>query len=65
MSIINVSGKFIENETIQSGDNQAVINSITQPDLIPNSGNFIYIDYRKPISRAEDQKEKIRIILQF
>lgn len=65
MSLINVRGKFREQESIQSGDFQSIIEKIEMPDLIRDSGDFVYIDYRRPISRAEDQKEKIRIILQF
>lgn len=65
LSIINVKGNFVPSETIKDGDVQAVVNSVEEPDLIRDTGNFVYIDYRKPISRAEDQKEKIRIILQF
>ena len=65
MSLINVKGNFTLEESIQCGDYQAVVKSIELPDLVRDSGDFVYIDYRKPISRAEDQKEKIRIILQF
>lgn len=63
--VTNVHGKFVDTETIQIKSNQAIIQKITPPDLVENSGEFVYIDYRRPISRAEDQKEKIRIILQF
>lgn len=63
--VTNVHGKFVDTETIQIKENQATIQKITPPDLVENSGEFVYIDYRHPISRAEDQKEKIRIILQF
>lgn len=65
LSVINVEGNFIESETIQCKEQQSIIQQIKLPDLVRDTGNFIYIDYRKPISRAEDQKEKIRIILQF
>lgn len=65
MSVINVKGQFKEQESIQSGDFQSIIEKIELPDLVRDSGDFVYIDYRRPISRAEDQKEKIRIILQF
>ena len=65
MLVNNVRGEFILSETIKCNNIQVTINSITLPDLIRDTGNFVYIDYRKPISRAEDQKEKIRVILQF
>lgn len=35
------------------------------PELQPDSGNIIYIENRKPISRASDQTEDIKIIVEF
>ena len=31
----------------------------------PNSGDIIYIENRKPISRASDQTEDIKLIVEF
>jgi len=35
------------------------------PELEPDSGNIIYIENRKPISRASDQTEDIKLIVEF
>ena len=35
------------------------------PELQPDSGNIIYQENRKPISRATDQTEDIKIIVEF
>ena len=35
------------------------------PELQPDSGNIIYSENRKPISRSTDQTEDIRIIVEF
>jgi hypothetical protein len=35
------------------------------PELEPDSGNIIYQENRKPISRATDQTEDIKIIVEF
>jgi hypothetical protein len=35
------------------------------PELEPDSGNIIYIENRRPISRASDQTEDIKIIVEF
>jgi hypothetical protein len=35
------------------------------PELEPDSGNIIYIENRSPISRATDQTEDIKIVVEF
>ena len=35
------------------------------PELQPDSGNIIYIENRKPISRSSDQTEDIKLIVEF
>jgi len=35
------------------------------PEMQPDSGNIIYLENRKPISRAEDQTEDIKITIEF
>jgi hypothetical protein len=35
------------------------------PELQPDSGNIIYREQRKPISRATDQTEDIKVIVEF
>jgi hypothetical protein len=35
------------------------------PELQPDSGNIVYLEQRKPISRNTDQSEDIRLIIEF
>lgn len=42
-----------------------VVESITQPDLIKQSGQLLYIDYIQPIIRSVDQTEDFKIVLKF
>ena len=35
------------------------------PEMEPDSGDVIYIENRKPISRASDQTEDIKLIVEF
>jgi hypothetical protein len=44
---------------------QEFINGISQPEVQKYSGNIIYIDNRPSITRSTNQKEDIKIILQF
>ena len=39
--------------------------SVENPELQPNSGKVIYIENRRPISRASDQTEDIKIVVEF
>ena len=36
-----------------------------KPEVQRNSGNVIYIDNRRTISRANDQIEDIKIVIEF
>lgn len=66
ISLCNVNGNFINNETIEtSSGGLSIVSSLEEPDLVKDTGRIIYIDYRNPISRAEDQEENIRVTLEF
>lgn len=41
------------------------VNSRIDGDLVDNSGEIIYIETMRPITRNNDQTEKVRIILEF
>jgi hypothetical protein len=41
------------------------IAAITTPGLQPYSGDIIYVENRVPISRADDQIEDVKLIIQF
>jgi hypothetical protein len=35
------------------------------PELEPDSGDILYVENRRPISRASDQTEDIKIVVEF
>ena len=47
-----------------SGSGYAIGN-IAKPDLAPFTGNFLYLENRRPIARAADQVEDIKIVVEF
>jgi len=52
----------------QSGTSGSILDSadaVSSPQLIRGSGNIVYIDNRNKISRAQDQTEDFKIILEF
>jgi hypothetical protein len=53
----------INNKTYQLG--QFFINGISVPEVKKNSGNVIYVDHRPSITRSQNQRENIKIVLQF
>ena len=40
-------------------------NGYAKPEVASNSGNVVYIDNRRSISRANDQVEDIKIVIEF
>ena len=38
---------------------------IAKPEIASNSGQVVYIDNRRSISRANDQVEDIKIVIEF
>ena len=40
-------------------------NGYAKPEVAANSGNVVYIDNRRSISRANDQVEDIVIVIEF
>ena len=53
----------INNRTYYLG--QSFIGGISSPEVQKYSGNIIYVDNRPAISRSPNQKEDIKVILQF
>ena len=43
----------------------AFTNGYAKPEVQPNSGDVIYIDNRGAITRAGDQIEDIKIVIEF
>ena len=46
-------------------DSIAFSSSYANPEMHPDSGDIIYIENRRPISRASDQTEDVKIIVEF
>ncbi len=53
----------INNRTYNLG--QSFVNGVAQPEVEKYSGNIIYVDNRPSITRSTNQKEDIKVILQF
>jgi len=53
----------INNRTYSLG--QSFINGVANPEVKKYSGNIIYVDNRPSITRSQNQKEDIKVILQF
>jgi hypothetical protein len=46
-------------------NNTVFVAGYTNPELQPDSGDIIYIENRKPISRASDQTEDVKLVVEF
>lgn len=53
----------INNRTYYLG--QSFVNGVSTPEIKKYSGNIIYVDNRPSITRSSNQKEDIKVILQF
>lgn len=53
----------INNRTYRLG--QSYINGLANPEVKKHSGKIIYVDNRPAITRSQNQKEDIKVILQF
>ena len=51
--------------SLSGGATLSFSDGYANPELQPDSGNIIYQENRKPISRATDQTEDIKIIVEF
>ena len=51
--------------TLTNGSTITFSDGYANPELQPDSGNIIYRELRKPISRATDQTEDIKVIVEF
>ena len=51
--------------TLAGGNSITFTNGYANPELQPDSGNIVYQENRKPIGRATDQTEDIKIIVEF
>lgn len=64
----NTEGALFEDgETVEGGTSSAsgTIDSLVNPEVEPDSGDVIYVENRRPINRASDQIEDIKIIVEM
>ena len=54
-------------DTSSSATVNAVVfaSGYSNPEIQPDSGDIIYVEHRSPISRASDQTENIKLIIEF
>lgn len=69
LKLINVQGNFsisgVSSVDGQTSGTRAVINNITQPDMIKGTADTIYIENIEAITRAADRTERTKIIIGF
>ena len=51
--------------TLAGGNTITFTDGYANPELAVDSGNIIYLENRKPISRSDDQIEDIKVIVEF
>ena len=62
-AVPNTSSRVINNTEYDLG--MRFTSGYAKPEIESNSGNIIYIDNRRTISRANDQIEDIKIVIEF
>jgi len=62
----SIAGSFQANETITgAGGASANTNGVAGGDLEKFSGDVLYIENRSPVTRADDQIEDVKLIIEF
>ena len=51
--------------TLAGGATTTFTDGYSNPELKADSGDIIYVENRKPISRSSDQTEDIKLIVEF
>ena len=54
-----------ETVTLAAGNTITFTSGYANPELQPDNGDIVYIENRKPIQRASDQTEDIKLIIEF
>mgnify|MGYP000344165939 CR=1 FL=1 len=54
-----------ETVTLTNGGTVTFANGYANPEMEPDSGKIIYVENRRPISRASDQTEDVKIVIEF
>ena len=59
------SSSSTETVTLANNNTIAFTSGYANPEMQPDSGDIVYIENRKPIQRASDQTEDIKLIIEF
>jgi len=69
LTLIRVDGTFSDGETVTGGTSSASgdvdTSGVTDPEMTSYTGDVIYVENRRPITRAADQIEDIKLIVEF
>ena len=68
LKLVDMYGSFAVDDTIKENsdaETTATISSINTADLVPYSGDILYIENTNPITRDPNQIEQINIIINF
>ena len=74
MAITNKKGNFLASDTASGnfyyvrGQNSGAVAYFTDtagPDLVPNSGDILYVENVSPITRSDSQTERIKVMIKF
>ena len=59
--------KFKVGDTITGASSAATayVHSISNPEILSNTGKVLFLENRRKISRASDQSENIHIVIEF
>jgi len=66
--VTNVIGTFATGDSIgsySSSSTNVVINTVTPPEIVPNTGEILFAQNMKPIEKDPEQREQYQIILKF
>ena len=58
---------FTASETVTGGTSSAAgtVDTVNNPEIEPDSGDIMYLEHRRPINRASDQIEDIKLVIEF
>ena len=74
MAITNKKGNFLASDTESGnfyyvrGQNSGAVAYFTDtagPDIVPNSGDILYVENVSPITRDDSQTERIKVMIKF
>jgi hypothetical protein len=66
---VNTGGEYVNfansNTVFEGTTNVGTASSVTAPEVVANSGQIMYIENRGAVTRASDQIEDIKLIIEM